>query len=1052
MMKHRKVTIAVLIVVAVLIVGSLFEATWNREPVKKAPRAVAGVLDLTGWDLGNDRFVGLNGEWELYWDQLLEPGDFHQVATPVKSCFINVPGVWTSSGIGAAKFPQDGFATYRLLVKTKPGHDILTIKTKYMFSAYKLWVNGKLLCARGVVGKTSRDSVPRFAPDMVSFPVDGQLLEVVVQISNFGFRRSGFFRAVVLGTEKGIEDASRLLFGIDLFLFGSFVIMGVYHLGLFFFRRKDKVSLYFGIICLIVALRTVVMGEMVLYSLLPNLPLGLFLKLASLTMELGLPVVVMSMQALYPEESPGWFVRLAQVTGSGFALITLFSQESVGNLFLIPFEITGAVIVLGLLVILIRAVIRKRDGAILLACGVAIFFLASVNDVLRDNQLIRSPLVLPFGVFALPFTMSIMLSWRFSKSFTTIEVMSERLLTLDKLKDEFLANTSHELRTPLNGIVGLAESMLEGAVGGLDETQSNQLALIAYSGRRLANLVNDILDFSKLRNRDITLQKKAIDLRQVVEVVLVISEPLAGAKSLQLINRLEENLPWVDADENRVQQILHNLIGNAIKFTDAGLVEVSAIVRDEFLEVTVADTGMGIPADKLDEIFQSFVQLDGTIARREGGTGLGLSITRRLVELHGGTLRVSSNVGAGSKFTFTLPIAYTGGDASGGSAASIGAIAISGMLPVPDPFPDRRRLTAPMAKQPLEPHRAGAQEARKILVVDDELVNLQVMVNYLSLENYAVDMAVSGEDALGLIHKSAGKYDLVALDIMMPRMSGYQMCRLLREKYSLIDLPVLMLTARNQTEDIVAGFEAGANDYLSKPFEKRELLARVKMLLELKKSGEREKMLRLAEIRALRAQIKPHFLLNTLNTVIYFCRTNPGKAGELLTELSGFLRNSFNFKNTDEWVPLEKELANIRSYLIIEQARFNELLQVVYAIDPNLDCRIPVFILEPLVENAVKHGLLPKKEGGTVKIFAGQEGSELILRVEDDGIGMTAGKLKAILQNESDSGGIGVSNVNQRLMSIYGRRLEISSSPGHGTVVIVKIPLMRAGVGGESLC
>ncbi|MCP4959585.1 MAG: guanylate cyclase, partial [Actinomycetia bacterium] len=167
-----------------------------------------------------------------------------------------------------------------------------------------------------------------------------------------------------------------------------------------------------------------------------------------------------------------------------------------------------------------------------------------------------------------------------------------QLREVDRLKDEFLANTSHELRTPLNGITGLAESLIDGATGELpDETKSN-LSMIVHSGRRLGHRVGDILDFSKLRHKSLELDSRPVDLRSLVEVVLTLSRPLVGSKELELLNAVSADLPAALADENRLQQILHNLIGNAVKFTESGSVEVSAVTGDEQIVVSVSDTGI----------------------------------------------------------------------------------------------------------------------------------------------------------------------------------------------------------------------------------------------------------------------------------------------------------------------------------------------------------------------------------------------------------------------------------------------------------------------------
>jgi two-component system sensor histidine kinase ChiS len=234
--------------------------------------------------------------------------------------------------------------------------------------------------------------------------------------------------------------------------------------------------------------------------------------------------------------------------------------------------------------------------------------------------------------------------------------LNDRLQQADQLKDEFLGNTSHELRTPLNGIIGLAESLIDGVAGELSDKAKTNLAMIVGSGKRLSVLVNDILDFSKLKHKDIGLQLKPIGLRELVDVVLTLSGPLVAQKPVQLLNNIDINLSPVMADENRLQQILHNLVGNAIKFTDNGQVEVSAQRLEQHLQITVSDTGIGIDEEKLDRIFESFEQAEGGTAREYGGTGLGLAVTKQLVQLHGGEIWVESTPKLGSQFRFTLPI------------------------------------------------------------------------------------------------------------------------------------------------------------------------------------------------------------------------------------------------------------------------------------------------------------------------------------------------------------------------------------------------------------
>ncbi|MFK5971286.1 MAG: SpoIIE family protein phosphatase [Candidatus Marithrix sp.] len=403
---------------------------------------------------------------------------------------------------------------------------------------------------------------------------------------------------------------------------------------------------------------------------------------------------------------------------------------------------------------------------------------------------------------------------RLKDSFTTLDDQYTELQRLSKLKDEFLANTSHELKTPLNGIIGITESLIDGVTGQLSELTKANLIMIANSGKRLSTLVNDILDFSKLKHKNIELQLKAIALREIVEIVVVLSKPLLAKKPLQLINDVDINLPAIFADENRLQQILHNLIGNAIKFTEQGSITISASIIQEQIQITIIDDGIGIPADKLTSIFQSFEQAEGSTSRTYGGTGLGLAITKKIVELHGGKIWAESALGAGAKFIFTLPLSQD-------TAISLSAISSE----VPNIITNTN-LVVNIVNKP-------TSNASKILIVDDEPINLQVLHNYLSVQNYNIVQATSGSEALKFIEDGLIP-DVILLDVMMPQMNGYEVMYQLRKNWQATEMPILLLTAKNQIEDLVQGLEAGANDYMTKPISKEELLARVKTHLSLK--------------------------------------------------------------------------------------------------------------------------------------------------------------------------------------------------------------------------
>ncbi|MFP2903949.1 ATP-binding protein [Pyxidicoccus sp. 3LFB2] len=394
----------------------------------------------------------------------------------------------------------------------------------------------------------------------------------------------------------------------------------------------------------------------------------------------------------------------------------------------------------------------------------------------------------------------------------------ERLARLNDLKDEFLANTSHELRTPLTGIIGMADAILASHGDALTDETKHDIGLIIRSGRRLATLVNDVLDFSRLRKRELELHTKPVNLGAIASLVCRVLSQEARRRGVELRVELQPGIPAVEADEDRLQQILFNLVGNAIKFTDAGgHVRIGAVAGGDRVKVFVTDTGIGIPAEDQQSIFEAFEQVDASSSRSAGGTGLGLPLAKRLVELHGGALQVRSELGQGSEFSFELPL-------SSREPESVESLALAHIVP------DEEALDAPGS----ESMNASAPSSSSchVLIVDDESVNRRVMERYTKAYGYRTTSADSGAKALELLEAGL-RPDVVVLDVMMPGLDGYDTCREIRRTRSATELPIIMLTAKNRVSDLGLGFAAGANDYIPKPFSRQELQARIKSHVEL---------------------------------------------------------------------------------------------------------------------------------------------------------------------------------------------------------------------------
>ena len=473
-----------------------------------------------------------------------------------------------------------------------------------------------------------------------------------------------------------------------------------------------------------------------------------------------------------------------------------------------------------MLLILVVNLKKLKVLALIFGFGTLAMILAGFAGVFAE-ALLHLESVLPFIqiMFVIQIlTFSIGLSYQYRQSerekLAAQKLMNENLIRTDQLKDIFLANTSHELRTPLQGILGLTEAIADN-FDRLSKSEIHRyLATIQNSGRRLTKLVDDILDFSRLKTRDIKLKLKPIDLRSTVEVVLSVNAPIAQRKNLNLHNEVPADLPAVLADEDRLQQILFNLIGNALKFTPKGKVRVAANQKDGMIRLGVEDTGVGIPAEKHQVIFQAFEQGDGAAIQEYAGTGLGLSVTKSLVELHGGNIDLESYPGKGTTFFVTLPIADKPAERASRYSPQLASI---------------KETEKPAEISSLA---VGSDFRFRILIVDDESINHEVIGNYLREGSYQVTSAFSGSEALDLLDQGE-PFDLILLDVMMPNLSGYEVCKRIRERFLPSELPVIFITAKNQLKDLIQGLGYGANDYLAKPFSKAEFLARLKTHLHL---------------------------------------------------------------------------------------------------------------------------------------------------------------------------------------------------------------------------
>lgn len=977
----------------------------------------------------------IDGQWQLYPGTFVSHEDIQ--GKEIDSRLVQVPGDW-GSVLNPDSGSSYGYGTYRLRILIDPLRQPVTFWFSGIQASSEVIINGNEAGMNGQPATYAGEYKPYNVPYTASFGIVGTTeIELLIRVANFDEPfNGGITRSIRFGTQEAIAHVRWSSIGFQLVMSAILLLHGLFACILYLFNAKERNLFVTCLFMLAAAIAILSDHDQLLLLLLPiNYTWAIKIKLISLLWQNFILLYIYRKFASAPSRNVwlrAYGAAIVALTGLLVAAPASWANGIIDLKIFSAFHFIPFVWFIYIVGSMIFKKLADPDIVYLLitAAGIISNLSWSIGESAKDIMTVYYPIDLMVGFVGFS-------TYWFKKYFRHLRentLLNEQLRRADKLKDQFLANTSHELRTPLHSIMNIAQTVITKEQEKLNAGSMENMQLLLMISRRMSHMLGDLLDVARLKEHRIVLQQEPLRIQSIVPGVIGMLNYMVDGKPIQLRMDIGESLPPVLADEKRLVQILFNLLHNAVKYTEEGTISVAAKTVDGCVVIVVSDTGVGMDEETQARVFLPYEQ--GKYGISDGrGIGLGLSICKQLVELHGGTFTVRSELGKGSVFRFELPLADEAGvpssqplrqaadgaeDWSAGSiipGTAVGELATAAVAELASPLLYDGKVN--------------------IMAVDDDPVNLKVLAGILSTEPYNITTAHSAREALELLG-TGGQWDLLIADVMMPHMSGYELTQKVRERYSVFELPVVLLTARSQPADINAGFLAGANDYVTKPVDALELRYRIRALVTLKQSiNERLRL----EAAYLQAQIHPHFLLNTLNSIMALSNIDTEKMRELGDAFASYLRISFHFLNTGELVELAHELKLVEAYLYIEKERFGDRISVIWEIEPDIHLLLPPLSIQPLIENAVKHGLLSRNSGGTIHIRIVRQHNSTLIEVKDNGKGMEQESVRQLLSPmRKGEGGIGLSNTNRRLTQRYGRGLSITSKPNEGTTVLFVIP------------
>ena len=829
------------------------------------PQIIDGVLDLSDWNFQEQGITHLDGAWYFYWDQLFTSVSEIDKVNSKSTCVLTQ--FWTEGNSDETmKDKPFGVATYHLRVLLPDSIQAYYLKINAINNAYALWANQQLLTEIGKVGRSRESTIPHFKTQLVALP-RAKTVDLFLQTANWEHRLgSSAFKPILIGTENQIRKLWQVNYSVELSLSSIIFFISLFSILLYYFNKEQKSYLYLAFFVIFGAIRIICVDEMVIQDIIPNLSSLLNQQIRYIGFSMSGGFLILYMHELLKDIAFKYFFSFFYI-GITLSLATIILPFKWASYVPFVYIITATPFTIYGIYINIKALVfRTRVPVLFIVMNIMIcshhlysifIFRNNVQSGYYSHHLLYLLFLLGLSVIIIAGHIQINLRTKkltieltdLNKNLEqkvedrTIEIRNQQeeliaqrdhisiqadklqlankqLQELDQSKTRFFANISHELRTPLTVILGNLDRLRK------QDSNINQEQVLDAAERntkQLQQLVNQLLDITKLEDGKMKLKVQEEDIVHLLKGYLFAFHSLAEQKGIKLNFQSNIEIAQTYIDKSVVEKIAYNLISNALKFTpNGGQVFMDITVNDQQTTLIVKDTGIGIPQDKLPHIFDRFFQVETAVHKVYEGTGIGLALVKELVELHKGNIQVESTEGKGTTFTLTL-------------ASSQTVFTAKELVKNEPDLPKEQTITPVLAIRPSDDkkERVVLDESKPILLIVEDHADLQELIKQNLSDAYQIIQAYDGEQGAEMAFEHIP--DLIISDVMMPKKNGFELCEQLKTDKRTSHIPIVMLTARVEQADKLQGLEIGADDYLAKPFDGKELKIRVHNLIQIRR-------------------------------------------------------------------------------------------------------------------------------------------------------------------------------------------------------------------------